>query len=65
MLPCGINITDRVSWLQQEVSKCLSVSFEIERTMPTELSRLMRPAREACAPGYVDDTCDVIVALQP
>ncbi len=61
----GINITYCVSWLRQEENQYLSVPFEIARTLPTELLRLMGYARGAYALGYVDDARDPIVVLKP
>lgn len=61
----GINITYNVSWLRQEENQYLSVPFEIARTLPVELLRLMGYARGAYALGYVDDLRDPIEVLRP
>lgn len=61
----GINITYNVSWLRQEENQYLSVPFEIARTLPLELLRLMGYARGAYALGYVDDLRDPIEVLRP
>jgi ectoine hydroxylase-related dioxygenase (phytanoyl-CoA dioxygenase family) len=60
----GINITYDVSWLRQEENQYLSVPFEIARTLPTELLRLMGYARGAYALGYVDDLRDPLEVLR-
>lgn len=60
----GINITYNRSWLRQEENQYLSVPFEIARTLPVELLRLMGYARGAYALGYVDDLRDPIEVLQ-
>ena len=59
----GINITYNRSWLRQEENQYLSVPFEIARTLPVELLRLMGYARGAYALGYVDDLRDPIEVL--
>lgn len=63
--PRGINIACCVSWLRQEENQHRSVPFEIARTLPTELSRLMCHAREACELGYAHDTRYAITVLKP
>ncbi len=60
----GINITYNRSWLRQEENQYLSVPFEIARTLPVELLRLMGYARGAYALGYVDDLRDPLDALR-
>ncbi len=60
----GINITYNRSWLRQEENQYLSVPFEIARTLPEDLLRLMGYARGAYALGYVDDLRDPIEVLR-
>jgi ectoine hydroxylase-related dioxygenase (phytanoyl-CoA dioxygenase family) len=60
----GLNITYAVSWLRQEENQYLSVPFEIARTLPEPLLRLMGYARGAYALGYVDDLRDPLDALR-
>jgi hypothetical protein len=60
----GVNLTYAVSWLRQEENQYLSVPFEVARTLPTELVRLMGYARGAYALGYVDDLRDPIEVLR-
>jgi ectoine hydroxylase-related dioxygenase (phytanoyl-CoA dioxygenase family) len=61
----GVNITYCVSWLRQEENQYLSVPFEVARTLPTDLLRLMGYARGAYALGYVDDARDPLAVLRP
>lgn len=61
----GVNITYNASWLRQEENQYLSVPFEIARTLPVELLRLMGYARGAYALGYVDDLRDPIEVVRP
>lgn len=60
----GINITYVRSWLRQEENQYLAVPFEIARTLPVELLRLIGYARGAYALGYVDDLRDPIEVLK-
>jgi ectoine hydroxylase-related dioxygenase (phytanoyl-CoA dioxygenase family) len=60
----GINITYNVSWLRQEENQYLSVPFEVARTLPDDLLRLMGYARGAYALGYVDDLRDPLTVLK-
>ena len=62
---CGINVTYCVSWLRQEEKQYLSTPFELARTLPVELLRLMGYARGAYALGYVDDSRDPLSVLRP
>ena len=59
----GINITYNRSWLRQEENQYLAVPFEIARTLPDDLLRLIGYARGAYALGYVDDLRDPIEVL--
>jgi len=59
----GVNLTYAVSWLRQEENQYLSVPFEIARTLPEPLLRLMGYARGAYALGYVDDLRDPLEVL--
>ncbi len=59
----GLNITYALSWLRQEENQYLSVPFDIARTLPEPLLRLMGYARGAYALGYVDDMRDPLDAL--
>jgi ectoine hydroxylase-related dioxygenase (phytanoyl-CoA dioxygenase family) len=61
----GLNITYAVSWLRQEENQYLSVPLEVARELPRSLQRLMGYARGAYALGYIDDTRDPIVVLDP
>ena len=61
----GINITYNLSWLRQEENQYLSVPFEVARTLPVDLLRLIGYARGAYALGYVDDLRDPIEVLRP
>ena len=61
----GINITYNLSWLRQEENQYLAVPFEIARTLPIELLRLIGYQRGAYALGYVDDLRDPIEVLRP
>jgi ectoine hydroxylase-related dioxygenase (phytanoyl-CoA dioxygenase family) len=60
----GLNITYAVSWLRQEENQYLSCPFEIARTLPDDLLRLMGYQRGAYALGYVDDLRDPLDALR-
>ena len=60
----GVNLTYNVSWLRQEENQYLSVPFDVARTLPTELLRLIGYARGAYALGYVDDLRDPIEVLR-
>jgi ectoine hydroxylase-related dioxygenase (phytanoyl-CoA dioxygenase family) len=59
----GVNLTYAVSWLRQEENQYLSVPFEVARTLPEPLLRLLGYARGAYALGYVDDLRDPLEAL--
>ena len=61
----GINITYNLSWLRQEENQYLAVPFEIARTLPVELLKLIGYRRGAYALGYVDDLRDPIEVLRP
>jgi ectoine hydroxylase-related dioxygenase (phytanoyl-CoA dioxygenase family) len=60
----GLNITYAVSWLRQEENQYLAVPFEVARTLPDELLRLIGYARGAYALGYVDDMRDPLEVLR-
>jgi ectoine hydroxylase-related dioxygenase (phytanoyl-CoA dioxygenase family) len=60
----GVNITYAVSWLRQEENQYLSCPFEIARTLPDDLLRLMGYQRGAYALGYVDDLRDPLAVLR-
>jgi len=60
----GINITYNRSWLRQEENQYLAVPFEIARTLPDDLLRLIGYARGAYALGYVDDMRDPLEVLK-
>jgi len=60
----GLNVTYAVSWLRQEENQYLSCPFEIARTLPDDLLRLMGYQRGAYALGYVDDLRDPLDALR-
>ncbi len=61
----GLNITYNVSWLRQEENQYLSVPFDIARTLPVDLLKLIGYRRGAYALGYVDDLRDPIEVLRP
>jgi ectoine hydroxylase-related dioxygenase (phytanoyl-CoA dioxygenase family) len=61
----GANITYSASWLRQEENQYLAVPFEVARTLPLELLRLMGYSRGAYALGYVDDLRDPIEVVRP
>ena len=60
----GLNITYSVSWLRQEENQYLAVPFDVARTLPDSLLRLMGYARGAYALGYVDDMRDPLDVLR-
>jgi ectoine hydroxylase-related dioxygenase (phytanoyl-CoA dioxygenase family) len=60
----GLNITYTRGWLRQEENQYLAVPFELARTLPDELLRLMGYARGAYALGYVDDLRDPLDVLR-
>jgi ectoine hydroxylase-related dioxygenase (phytanoyl-CoA dioxygenase family) len=62
---CGINITYSVAWLRQEENQYLSVPFEVARTLPVELLRLMGYSFGGYALGYVDDVRDPLKVVLP
>jgi ectoine hydroxylase-related dioxygenase (phytanoyl-CoA dioxygenase family) len=62
---CGINVTYCVSWLRQEENQYLSTPFDVARTLPVDLLKLMGYARGAYALGYVDDGRDPLTVLRP
>jgi hypothetical protein len=59
----GVNLTYALSWLRQEENQYLAVPFEVARTFPEPLLRLMGYARGAYALGYVDDLRDPLDVL--
>lgn len=59
----GLNLTYNLAWLRQEENQYLSVPFELARTLPVPLLRLMGYARGAYALGYVDDLRDPLDVL--
>jgi ectoine hydroxylase-related dioxygenase (phytanoyl-CoA dioxygenase family) len=61
----GINLTYSLSWLRQEENQYLSVPFDIARTLPVELLRLMGYSYGGYALGYVDDVRDPIKVVKP
>jgi ectoine hydroxylase-related dioxygenase (phytanoyl-CoA dioxygenase family) len=61
----GVNLTYVVSWLRKEENQYLSVPFEVARTLPVDLLRVMGYARGAYALGYVDDLRDPISVVRP
>ena len=62
----GVNLTYALSWLRQEENQYLAVPFDVARTFPEPLLRLMGYARGAYALGYVDDLRDPLdVLLRP
>ena len=61
----GVNITYNLAWLRQEENQYLSVPFEVAKTLPEDLLRLMGYARGAYALGYVDDLRDPIAVVRP
>jgi len=60
----GVNITYAVSWLRQEENQYLAVPFDVARTLPDDLLRLIGYARGAYALGYVDDMRDPLDVLR-
>jgi ectoine hydroxylase-related dioxygenase (phytanoyl-CoA dioxygenase family) len=60
----GLNLTYARSWLRQEENQYLSVPFEVARTLPDDLLRLIGYQRGAYALGYVDDVRDPLDALR-
>ena len=60
----GLNLTYALGWLRQEENQYLSVPFELARTLPDPLLRLIGYARGAYALGYVDDVRDPLDALR-
>jgi hypothetical protein len=60
----GLNLTYARSWLRQEENQYLSVPFEVARTLPDELLKLIGYRRGAYALGYVDDVRDPLEALR-
>ena len=60
----GLNLTYALGWLRQEENQYLSVPFELARTLPDSLLRLIGYARGAYALGYVDDVRDPLDALR-
>jgi ectoine hydroxylase-related dioxygenase (phytanoyl-CoA dioxygenase family) len=61
----GINITYNLSWLRQEENQYLAVPFDVARTLPIELLKLIGYRRGAYALGYVDDLRDPIEVIHP
>ncbi|HEY1708716.1 MAG TPA: phytanoyl-CoA dioxygenase family protein [Rhizomicrobium sp.] len=61
----GLNITYNVSWLRQEENQYLSVPFDVARTLPVDLLKLIGYRRGAYALGYVDDLRDPIEVIRP
>ena len=61
----GVNITYNLSWLRQEENQYLAVPFEIARTLPVELLKLIGYRRGAYALGYVDDLRDPLDVIRP
>jgi len=61
----GINVTYNVAWLRQEENQYLAVPFEVARTLPDDLLRLMGYAQGAYALGYIDDGRDPIEVIRP
>jgi ectoine hydroxylase-related dioxygenase (phytanoyl-CoA dioxygenase family) len=59
----GLNVTYAASWLRQEENQYLSCPFEIARTLPEDLLKLMGYRRGAYALGYVDDLRDPLDVL--
>jgi ectoine hydroxylase-related dioxygenase (phytanoyl-CoA dioxygenase family) len=59
----GVNLTYALSWLRQEENQYLAVPFDVARTFPEPLLRLMGYARGAYALGYVDDLRDPLDVL--
>jgi ectoine hydroxylase-related dioxygenase (phytanoyl-CoA dioxygenase family) len=59
----GLNLTYNLAWLRQEENQYLAVPFEVARTLPEPLLRLMGYARGAYALGYVDDLRDPLDVL--
>jgi ectoine hydroxylase-related dioxygenase (phytanoyl-CoA dioxygenase family) len=60
----GLNLTYARSWLRQEENQYLSIPFDVARTLPDELLRLVGYQRGAYALGYVDDVRDPLDALR-
>jgi ectoine hydroxylase-related dioxygenase (phytanoyl-CoA dioxygenase family) len=60
----GLNVTYAVSWLRQEENQYLSCPFDVARTLPDDLLRLMGYQRGAYALGYVDDLRDPLDVLR-
>ena len=60
----GLNVTYAVSWLRQEENQYLSCPFDVARTLPDDLLKLMGYARGAYALGYVDDLRDPLDVLR-
>jgi ectoine hydroxylase-related dioxygenase (phytanoyl-CoA dioxygenase family) len=60
----GLNLTYARSWLRQEENQYLSVPFEVARTLPDDLLRLIGYQRGAYALGYVDDVRDPLEVLR-
>jgi hypothetical protein len=61
----GVNITYNLSWLRQEENQYLAVPFEVARTLPVELLKLIGYRRGAYALGYVGDLRDPIEVIRP
>ncbi len=59
----GVNITYSVGWLRQEENQFLTVPFEVARTLPERLQRLLGYSLGAYALGYVDDLRDPLDVL--
>ncbi len=59
----GLNLTYNLAWLRQEENQYLAVPFDVARTLPEPLLRLMGYARGAYALGYVDDLRDPLDVL--
>ena len=59
----GINITYCVGWLRQEENQYLSCPFEVARTLPLDLLRIMGYQHGFYALGYADDARDPLDAL--
>lgn len=61
----GVNITYNLSWLRQEENQYLAVPFEIAKTLPVDLLKLIGYRRGAYALGYVDDLRDPLDVIRP
>jgi len=61
----GVNITYNLSWLRQEENQYLAVPFDVARTLPIDLLKLIGYRRGAYALGYVDDLRDPIEVIHP